>query len=253
VCLTLKVLLRLPYRAVEGLIKSLMRLNGLDLPVPDHTQMSRRVAKLTVGIPRAPRKGPVHVVIDSTGVKVFGDGEWRVRKHGASERRTWRKVHLAVDEKEKDIIGIEVTTTQWGDSELLPGLLVQVEGEIAQVSADGAYDTRACHHAIAQRGAKATIPPREGAALWGGGHCRDAILECIALCGRDGWKQKSGYHRRSMVENMMFRFKQLSDRLSLRTFQRQVREVHVRAAILNRFTYLGLRRSVRVGEGAFVA
>lgn len=166
-CLTLKTLFRLPYRATEGLMKSLMRLNGLDLPVPDHTHMSRRAAQLAVKIPRRPRTGPVHVVVDSTGLKIFGEGEWKVRQHGVGKRRTWRKIHLAVDEAEKDIIGIEVTTADWGDNEVLPELLAQVEGAVAQVSADGAYDTEGCHRSIAERGAKATIPPRDGAVPWG--------------------------------------------------------------------------------------
>lgn len=247
-CLTLKTLFRLPYRATEGLMKSLMRLHGLDLPVPDHTHMSRRAAQLAVKIPRRPRKGPVHVVIDSTGLKIFGEGEWKVRQHGVSKRRTWRKIHLAVDESEKDIIGIEVTTADWGDSELLPGLLDQVEGEVAQVSADGAYDTHECHRAIAERGAKVAIPPREGAVPWGDEHPRDALLKRIATRGQDGWKKESGYHRRSIAENMMFRLKQLGERLFSRTFERQVAEVHVRAAILNRFTYLGMPQSVRAGQ-----
>ena len=178
-CLTIKALFQLPYRAAEGLIKSLMRLCQLDLPVPDHSHMSRRAAQLSVKVPRRPRKGPTHVVVDSTGVKIFGEGEWNVRQHGVGERRTWRKIHLAVDETCKDIIGVEVTTTAWGDSEILPGLLDQVEGAVSQVSADGACDSHGCHAAIAERGARATIPPRERALLWGNDHPRDAILQDI--------------------------------------------------------------------------
>jgi hypothetical protein len=192
-----------------------------------------------VTIPRRPRQGPTHVVVDSTGLKIFGEGEWKVRQHGVGKRRTWRKIHLAVDESTKDIIGIEVTTADWGDSEILPGLLDQVEGEIAQVSADGAYDSHGCHVAIAERGARATIPPREGAVAWGDDHPRDAILQEIEAKGKSVWKNESGYHRRSIAANMMYRLKQLGDSLYSRTFERQVNEAHVRAAILNTFTYLG--------------
>lgn len=252
-CLTLKTLFRLPYRATEGLLKSLMRLNGLDLPVPDHTHMSRRAAQLSVKIPRRPRRGPVHVVVDSTGLKIFGEGEWKVRQHGVGKRRTWRKIHLAVDETAKDIIGIEVTTADWGDSEVLPELLGQIEGELSQVSADGAYDTEGCHAAIAERDARAAIPPRDGAVRWGDNHPRDAILADIDAKGRDGWKDDSGYHRRSIAENMMYRLKQLGDKLFSRTFERQVAEAHVRAAIINRFTYLGMPQSVRAGQIASAA
>lgn len=252
-CLTLKTLFRLPYRATEGLLKSLMRLNGLDLPVPDHTHMSRRAAQLSVKIPRRPRRGPVHVVVDSTGLKIFGEGEWKVRQHGVGKRRTWRKIHLAVDETAKDIIGIEVTTADWGDSEVLPELLGQIEGELSQVSADGAYDTEGCHAAIAERDARAAIPPRDGAVRWGDDHPRDAILADIDAKGRDGWKDDSGYHRRSIAENMMYRLKQLGDKLFSRTFERQVAEAHVRAAIINGFTYLGMPQSVRAGQIASAA
>ena len=176
-----------------------------------------------------------------------------MRQHGVGKRRTWRKIHLAVDETSKNIIGIEVTTTAWGDSEILPGLLDQVEGEIAQVSADGAYDSHGCHAAIAERDARATIPPRDGAVTWGDDHPRDVILQEIEAKGLDGWKNESGYHRRSIAENMMYRLKQLGDSLYSRTFERQVNEAHVRAAIINTFTYLGMPQSVRVGQIASAA
>ena len=247
-CLTIKTLFRLPYRATEGLVRSLMGLCGLALPVPDHTHMSRRAATLSAAIPRRKRNGPIHVVVDSTGLKIFGEGEWKVRQHGVGKRRTWRKIHLAVDESAKDIIGVEVTSADWGDSEVFAPLLDQVEGEVSQVSADGAYDTEGTHAAIAERGAKATIPPREGAVPWGEDHPRDAILNEIAAKGRSGWKNDSGYHRRSLAENMMYRLKQLGDRLYSRTFERQVTEAHVRVAIINQFTYLGMPDSVRVGQ-----
>jgi hypothetical protein len=176
----------------------------------------------------------------------------RVREHEVGKRRTWRKVHLAVDETTKDIIGIEVTTP-WGDSEILPGLFDQVEGEIAQVSADGAYDSHGCHPVIAERDARATILRRDGAVTWGDDHPRDAILHEVEAKGRGGWKNESGYHRRSIVENVMYRLKQLSDSLYSRTFERQVTEAHVRAAIVHTFTCLGMPQSVRVGQVASAA
>lgn len=114
VLLTLKAVFSLAYRALEGFAGSLMRLTGLDLPVPDHTQMSRRARTLRVAIPRRECSGPLHVVVDSTGLKVFGEGEWKVRQHGAGKRRTWLKVHLAVDADTKDVIAVEVTTPAWG-------------------------------------------------------------------------------------------------------------------------------------------
>jgi len=175
-----------------------------------HGNARRRAGELSVKIPRRPRQGPTHVVVDSTGLKIFGEGEWAkagfreaplpaaaagwlckadrgtLRQHGVGKRRTGRKVHLAVDDTTQDIIGIEVTTTAWGDSEILPGLLDQVEGEIAQVSADGAYDSHGGHAAIAERDARATMPPRDGAVMWGDDHPRDAILREIEAEGLDG-------------------------------------------------------------------
>ncbi len=141
-----------------------------------------------------------------------------------------------------------MTTADWHDSEVFPDLLAQVGGDLGQVSADGAYDTAGTHAAIAEREARATIPPRHDAVPWGNDHPRDAILAEIETTGRAGWKEASGYHRRSIAENMMFRLKQLGDRLSSPAFDRQVAESHVRAAIINRFTYLGLPKSVRAGQ-----
>jgi len=141
----------------------------------------------------------------------------------------------------------------WGDSEILPGLLDQVDGEIAQVSADGAYDSHGCHAAIAERDARATIPPRDGAVTWGDDHPRDAILREIEAKGLNGWKNESGYHRHRIAENMMYRLKQLGDCLYSRTFARQVTEAPIRAAILKPFTDLGMPQSVRVGQVASAA
>ena len=247
-CLTLKALFRLPYRATEGLLKSLMRLSALDLPVPDHTHMSRRAATLEVQIPRRPRTGATHVMVDATGLKIFGEGEWQVRSQGDGKRRTWRKIHLVVDETAKDIIGIEVTSVDWHDSDVFPDLLAQVEGEVSQVAADGAYATAGTHAAIRERDAKATIAPREDAVTWGNDHPRDALLAEIQSRGRAGWKEDSAYHRRSIAENMMYRLKQLGGHLFSRAFDRQAAESHVRVAIINRFTYLGMPKSVRAGQ-----
>jgi hypothetical protein len=245
--LTLKVLFHLPYRAVEGLVKSLMRLTGLNLPVPDHTHLSRRAATLSVRIPRRRRNAPMHVVVDSTGLKIYGEGEWKVRAHGVGKRRTWRKVHLAVDESVKDVVAVEVTTTEWADCELFDDLMGQIDEPIAQVSADGAYDTEAVHASALALEAKATIPPREGAAPWGDGHPRDAILDQIDALGRPGWKKACGYHRRSIAENMMGRFKRFGERLFSRALPTQTVESQVRVALLNGFTYLGMPTSVSMG------
>jgi Transposase DDE domain len=247
----LKQVLHLPFRAVEGFGRSLMGLMGLDKPIPDHTHLSRRARRLTVQIPRKERTKPVHLVVDSTGVKVWGEGEWKVRQHGVSKRRTWLKVHLAVDATEQDVIGLEVTTLEGTDAELFGGLVAQVEGTIDRIAADGAYDTREAYEMAVQRGANLVVPPRENAVPWEADHPRTRALAAIQAKGRRQWKQDAGYHRRSLAETAMYRFKQLlGDRLASRRFESQVNEIHARIAALNAMTYLGMPVSVRVGVTA---
>jgi hypothetical protein len=246
--LTLKAVFDLPYRMVEGLAGSIVRLMGLALPIPDHTLLSRRAQTLTVRIPRRQRAGPIHVGVDSTGLKIYGEGEWKVRRHGAGKRRTWRKVHLAFDAEVKDALAVEVTTEAWTDGEVVQGLLDQIEGDLAQVDGDGAYDTRGVYNAAMERDATVAVPPRENAVPWEADHPRTQALATIAEQGLPAWKQAVGYHRRSLAENGIYRFKQLfGERLASRLFETQVTEVHVRVAALNVMTYLGMPVSVPVG------
>jgi hypothetical protein len=242
--LTLKAVFDLPDRMGEGLAGSIVRLMGLALPIPDHTLMSRRAKTLTVLIPRRSRGGPIDVVVDSTGLKVYGAGEWKVRRHGAGKRRTWRKVHLAVDADVKEVLAVEVTTEQWTDSEVFAGLLEHIDDPIGHVRADGAYDTHGVYTAAGERGAEVTLPPRENAVPWAPDPPRTQALAAIAAQGLPAWKQAVGYHRR-IAETAMYRFKQLfGDRLASRLFETQVTEVHVRVAALNIMTYLGMPLSV---------
>src|SRR5438128_12306842 len=136
---TLKEVYHLPLRASQGLMLSIMKLLGLDLPVMDYSQLSRRCARLEVTLPRRAKSEPLHMVVDSTGVKVFGEGEWKVRQHGYSKRRTWRKLHLGADESTGEIVAVVVTTNNLADSQVLEDLLAQVDDEIEQVSGDGSY------------------------------------------------------------------------------------------------------------------
>ena len=245
--LTLKAVFALPYRMVEGLARSIIQLMGVELSIPDHTLLSRRAKTLTVRIPRRQRTGPVDVVVDSTGLKLYGEGEWKVRQHGVGKRRTWRKVHVAVDADAKDIIGVEVTTPEWTDSEVFEGLLEQGEGEIAQVDGDGAYDSRGVYDVALERGATVAVPPRENAVPWEDHHPRTQALASIAETGLAEWKKAVGYHRRSLAENGIYRLKQLfGERLLSRLFDTQVTEVHVRVAALNIMTYLGMPVSMPI-------
>lgn len=246
--LTLKAVFRLTYRSVEGFGRSLVQLMGLDLRIPDHTSLSRHAKTLTVVIPRRTDTDPLHIVIDSTGLKVYGEGEWKVRQHGVSKRRTWIKVHLAVDSAILDVVGVEVTTPKWTDAEVFEDLLDQIEGDIEQIDADGAYDTRAVYEAAHKRNARLIVPPRDNAIPWEEGHPRTEALTHIAEQGIKAWKKSTHYHQRSLAENAMYRLKQLlGDRLASRLFETQVTEVHVRIAAMNIMTSLGMPVSVRLG------
>lgn len=251
--LTLRAVYHLALRATQGLAQSLLALLGVALPVPNYSTLSRRAAEVAVALGAVPRSGPLHLVVDSSGFKVYGEGEWKVRLHGWSKRRTWRKLHLAVDEATGEIVAAVASEAGVSDDAALPDLLARVQGEVGQVSADGAYDKRRCYEAIEARGAKAAIPPRRDAKIWHHGNCaappqqRDENLRAIRRHGRRRWKQESGYHRRSLAETAFFRFKTLfGPALHARQFPQQATELFLKAAALNRMTHLGMPDSYRI-------
>ena len=213
--------------------------------MPDFSTLCRRQKTLAVQLPYRGSSGPLHLLVDSTGIKVRGEGEWHARKHGGARRRVWRKVHLAVDESTLEVRAVEITGSGVGDAPVLPDLLGQIpEGEpIASITADGAYDTRGCRDAIANRGADAVIPPRRNAKPWKknspGAAGRNEALRAISRLGRTIWQRWSGYHRRSRAETKMNCMKLLGQKLAARDFDRQTAELQVRIAILNRYTALG--------------
>ena len=177
--------------------------------MPDFSTLRRRHKVLKVNIPFRGSQGPLHLLVDSTGIKVEGEGEWNARKHGGPKRRVWRKIHIGIDEQTLEIRAAEFTTSDVGDARMLPELLDQIppEQEIASVTADGAFDTRKCHDAIAARGAAAIIPPRKNAKPWkpdtAGAIARNEILRTSKRVGRAIWRRWSGYHRRSRAETKM--------------------------------------------------
>ena len=209
-CLTVKGLFNLPLRQAMGMTQSLLGLAGLDWQVPDFSTVSRRQKRLSVTIGAQPTTTGLHLLVDSTGIKMLGEGEWKTKKHGADYRRQWRKIHLGIDAATLEIRAIEVTDNATGDAPMLPCLLDQIPTEevVASVSGDGAYDTKGCHEAIAQRGAQALIPTRKNAKPWKdqrpGAKARNAILAATRRLGRKIWKKWSGYHRRSLVETKRF-------------------------------------------------
>jgi IS5 family transposase len=234
-------------RQTQGLMDSIGTVLHLTVKIPDYSTLSRRRATVEVALPRTSKTEALHVVVDSTGVKVFGEGEWKVRQHGYTRRRTWRKVHVGVDEASGEVVAAVVTTNNCHDSQLLPELLEQVDKPLAQVSGDGAYDRRGCYAAIRPRGARASIPPQHNAKIWQHGKskaerlARDENLRRIRQIGRAAWKRESNYHRRSLAETTMFRLKTIfGDRVSARSFAGQATQVLVRCATLNRLTQLGM-------------
>ena len=240
-------------RQATGLVASLIELAGLNWSVPDFSTLSRRQKGLNVAISFRPSTGALHLLIDSTGIKAEGDGEWFAKKHGPSKPRQWRKVHLGIDADTLEIRAIEVAGSRVGDAPMLPELLNQIPADqpIGKATADGAYDTRGCHAAIAARDACAVIPARKNARPWlentPGAQARNDTVRATRRLGRTIWRRWSGYHRRSLVETKMRCFKLLGERVMARDFDRQVAELQIRAAILNRFTALGTPQTQRVG------
>ncbi len=252
-CLTIKALFGLALRQAMGMVESLLKLAGLSWPVPDYSTVCRRQKTLKVRIAYRPAAQGLHLLVDSTGLKMMGEGEWKRKKHGSEYRRQWRKLHIGIDAQTMEIRAIEVTPNSVGDAPVLPSLLGQIDPNEAllSVSGDGAYDTKSCHEAIALRQAQAIIPVRKNARKpWKenrpGAHARNEILRAMQRLGRDIWKRWSGYHRRSLVETKMRCVKLMGERVMARDFDRQVAELQVRAAILNRFTQLGTPVTVRV-------
>ena len=238
---TVKAVYQKAGRQTQGFIESVFSLMGLELSVPEHSTVSRRLKTLDISLPVLPKQGSRHVVVDSTGIKVYGEGEWKTRQHGISKRRTWRKLHLGVDEETGEILSAVVTTNDVHDGEVLRNILDGIESEIEQVTTDGAYDHEHCYEEISERDAKAVIPPRKDAKIWRHGnlktppHQRDENLRYIRKHGRKKWKRENEYHRRSLAETTMGRHKrEFGGVVSSRTFENQAVELFIQCAALNR-------------------
>lgn len=250
-CLTLKAVFKLPLRATQGFVCSLMQLLSLPLSVPDYSLLSIRQKTLSLQLAKTSKaSGRKHLVVDSTGLKLFGEGEWKVKKHGKGKRRTWLKLHLAVDEKEHSIEACLITADNVHDSEALPELLNQIDADIVQVTGDGAYDTHDSYLASINKGAKPCFPPRTNAVRHKGTdeahRLRNHAVSQVGYHDLKYWKKKNNYHRRSLAETAMFRFKQLlGGHLQARTMARQSREIGIKCLIMNKVTQLGMPISER--------
>jgi hypothetical protein len=223
--LALRLVFHQPLRQTEGLLRSIADVLGINIAIPDHTTLSRRGGGLTILPKRFDRAEPLHLLVDSTGLKIYGEGEWLDQKHGIRSRRRWRKLHLGVDADTHEIVAVELTP-------------------------DGAYDGETVYDAVAERHPSATviIPPRATSVA---GETtatqRDQHLAMIDEHGRMGWQRRSGYNQRSLVETAMFRYKTIiGRRLQARTSSNQKTEAKIGCNVLNRMARLGMPASARV-------
>lgn len=252
--LTIKEVFHLTNRMTEGKLQALLKLLRLDLKAPDHTTLSRRGQTVPIRLPKRAR-GRLDLVVDSSGLKVYGEGEWKVRQHGMSKRRTWRKVHLGIDPASGEIQAAMFSGAELADGEMVAALLAQVDQPLKSLAGDGAYDQRQVYAALQAHtpDARPLIPPRRGAHIWQHAKAaapplpRDENLRAIRAQGRAAWKKASGYHQRSLAETAVFRFKRLfGSHLSAVLRPNQATQVAARCRALNIMTHLGMPVSVKV-------
>ena len=247
--LALRLVFHQPLRQTEGLLRSIADVLGVDITIPDHTTLSRRGVGLTILLKCVDRSEPLHLLVDSTGLKIYGEGEWLDQKHGIRSRRRWRKLHLGIDAVTHEIVASELTPDDVGDVSEMPALLDQIDAEVASMTADGAYDGETVYDAVAERHPKAAviIPPRATAVPNELATTqRDRHIAVIEEHGRMGWQRRSGYNRRSLVETAMYRYKTVvGQRLHTRTLPNQQTEAKIGCNVLNQKSTLGMPVTVR--------
>ena len=249
--LTLRLVFRLPLRQTEGFLTSSFGMMGVDLAAPDHTTLSRRGQHLSVTLRPVPAQGGLHLIVDSTGLSIMGEGEWAAVRHGGNGRRGWKKLHLAVDET--GVIVARALTAPTADDAITGISLVEhVDRDLTRVTADPADDTLGFYDAAGTRGARVVVPPTKAASLSRRGprsSCRDRTIRRVSVLGRRRWKKASGYHQQARVENAFFRYKStIGDGLRARSRAGQQTESALACNILNRMTELGRPASYRIGR-----
>ena len=232
-------------------MRSVLALMGADLDAPDHTTRSRQSQQLAVMLRRVPATEPIHLIVESTGLSIVGQGAWAVATHGGRGQRGWRQFHVGVDQS--GVILVHTLTEVTGDAATTAlDLLTAVEGPLARVTADAASDTVAVYETATARGATVIIPPARMATVSGHGPrspARDRTITVVKQVGRCRWKKVSGYHRQGRVENTCFRYTSIiGDGLRARSSAGQGSEVVLGCEILNRITALGRPASYRIGR-----
>ncbi|MFA3918760.1 IS5 family transposase [Ruegeria hyattellae] len=250
ICLTLRVVFRLPLRQTQGFVRSVARLMGVDIVVPDFSTLSRRGKGLKIAQNRRAASKPITLIVDSTGLKVHGGDNWHEEKYGARKaRKTWRKLHIGLDRETGDIVASKLTTEHVGDETALPELLTDIDADVSRFLADGAYDGQGVVDCLESRfgsGIEIIIPPPKNA-VRGENAQRNRHVAAIAKHGRMNWQAETGYNQRSQVEAQIGRWKQvIGDGLQARDFGRQIAEAKVAAKALNRMTGLGRAMYERV-------
>lgn len=254
IMLTIKEVFHLSNRGVEGFMRSIFAMLNLHLPIPDHTTLSKRGKNFIVRLPKN-TQGGMNLVLDSTGLKSYGEGEWKVRKHGYSKHRIWRKLHVGANPDNGEIQVAVLTNNSTSDAAVVKEMLTQIEQTLLSCAADGAYDKRKVYEALDEHSPQVEIliPPRKNAHIWQHGNSkedrlkRDENLRYIRKHGRQQWKQDSGYHIRSLAETIMFRLKTIfCDKLSARLLGTQTSQALIRCLALNRMTHLGMPESYLV-------
>lgn len=254
--LTLRQLFRLPLRPTEGMMKSLIQLIKLPFDAPTYSTLCRRGKGLKINLHIKKTSKARHVLVDSTGVQVIGEGQWKKLSHGESRCQVWRKLHIAMDANDQMILSATMTESVRLDSNYLPKLIDQIEGPIQKIIGDGAYDKKTCYQKAYQRNARPIFPPQHDACIQRNKYKKDPALgardQAILSIGRGidrpgrlkAWKKRNGYHRRSLVETMMFRMKTIfGDQMRSRTFENQQTDLLIRCYVMNRINSLGLPKS----------
>ena len=248
----IKEVYHLGYRQTQGFVESLVAFRGWKVKVPDYSVINRRHKRLHLEV-KGTDSPDKYIVMDSTGAKVYGEGEWKVRQHGWSKHRTGRKIHLAVDERTGVIESCAMSTNSVDDAAMVGPLLDGVQGQIKKLAADGAYDRKKVYEQLKKRKIKGVIPPRKNARIKKHGNSRgrqlerDKAIRQIRKMGRKKWKKQSGYHRRSIAESSMFRLKsQFGEKLTSRDIVQQQVEVSIRCYVLNTMAEIGMPLAIKV-------
>ena len=249
--LTLRLIFNLPLRQTEGFLNSLFGLMGLDLSAPDHTTLSRRGQHLDLTLRRVPTGEGTHLIVDSTGLSIVGEGEWAAAKHGRRGKRGWKKLHLGVD-RSGVIVAQALTEGNVDDATTAITLIDAVDGDIASVTADTVYDSIAFYNAAGARGANVVVPPTKTARVSRRrprSSARDRTIKKVKQIGRRRWKKHSGYHQQARVENAFFRYKSsFGDALRARTPAGQRVEALLGCNVLNQMNDLGRPESYNIGR-----